>query len=513
MSKNRVIFDVLANSSQYQKQMAGVQSTTEKTSAAIKAAFVASSATIGGTLSAFAKYETQLIKVGKTADLQGKELEDFGKRITALSTTIPLSTNELLELSASAAQLGVKGKDNIIKFTETVAKLGTATDIVGEEGSRAIARLLNITGEGIGTVDKFGAIITRLGNNVAATEGEILSMASRIGKSTAQFELGTTAVLGISAALKEVGIEAELGGSAVGRTFVEMQNAVFKGGEALETFSNITGLTGEQLKETFQNNATEAFQIFINALNKLPAEEVVASMEAMGLKGIRLREVIGTLAKRSDILARSLNLASDEAEKQTALNEEFKRAVDSLQSSFDIMKNEVMNLAKTMGKDLAPAARELFDEISSIIKGIREFNEATGGAITTSVVMAAKVSALVIAVNKLKSVLLATGIISAGMATKLGMATTATQTFSVASAKGTAQAKLFSLSLAGIGTASKKALVAINNFKVGLGSLVGGLVIAVDLGKKLGNIIGDTFGKIDDSETELSNTQEKLNNY
>ena len=143
--------------------MAGVQSTTEKTSAAIKAAFVASSATIGGTLSAFAKYETQLIKVGKTADLQGKELEDFGKRITALSTTIPLSTNELLELSASAAQLGVKGKDNIIKFTETVAKLGTATDIVGEEGSRAIARLLNITGEGIGTVDKFGAIITRLG--------------------------------------------------------------------------------------------------------------------------------------------------------------------------------------------------------------------------------------------------------------------------------------------------------------------------------------------------------------
>jgi hypothetical protein len=52
-------------------------------------------------------------------------------------------------------------------------------------------------------------------------------MASRVGKATAQFDIGTTAVLGISAALKEVGIEAELGGSAVGRTFMEIQSAVF----------------------------------------------------------------------------------------------------------------------------------------------------------------------------------------------------------------------------------------------------------------------------------------------
>lgn len=507
---NKVIFDVLANSSQYKKEMQGIEKTTNDTSKSIKAAFVASTAAIGGTLAAFGKYETALIKVGKTADIQGKELDSFGKRITDLSSKIPLSTNELLELSASAAQLGVKGKDNILKFTETVAKLGTATNITGEEGSQAIARLLNVTGEGIQTVDKFASIIVRLGNNVAATESEILSMASRVGKSTAQFDLGTTAVLGISAALKEVGIEAELGGSAIGRTFAEMQNAVFNGGEALDTFSKITGKSGAELKQIFQKDATQAFTLFIEALNKLPAEQVATSMESMGLKGVRLREVIGTLAKRSEILGRSLALASDEAERQTALNEEFQRAVGSLENSFKFMQNEVINLAASMGKDLAPAAKEIFQNIGDLIKEIRQFNEATGGAVTTSIVMAAKVSALVIAVNKLKSILLATGIISATMAGQLGMATAATSAQSIASAGATIKNKAFALSFATIGTASKSALLALKNFQVGLGAIVGGLVIAIDLGTKLGNVIGK-LGELNTSEQDLVKTQKELN--
>lgn len=510
MSRNKVIFDVLANSSQYKATMQGVEKTTNETSRAIKASFAISAAAIGGTLTAFAKYETMLIKVGKTADIQGKELNDFGKEITNLSQKIPLSTNQLLELAASAAQLGVKGKDNIVKFTSTMAKLGTATNIVGEEGSQAVARLLNITGEGVQTVDRFASVITRLGNNIAASEGEILSMASRVGKATAQFDLGTTAVLGISAALKEIGIEAELGGSTIGRAFSEIQNAVFKGGESLATFSHISGLTGKEIKEIFEKDATQAFQIFIESLNKLPAEQVATSMEAMGLEGVRLREVIGTLAKRSDILANSLALASEEAQKQTALDEEFNRAVVSLENSFKFMINEVVNLASAMGKDLAPEAKEIIDDITSLIRGIREFNEVTGGAVTNSIVMAAKVSALVIAFNKLKNVLLLTGLFSGKYAVALGIANTATQSFSITSALGAKANNGLALSFGRVATASRTALIAINNFKVGLGALVGGLFIAIDLGRKLGKVLGD-LGEANNVEEELVSVRKKLN--
>ena len=511
MSRNKVIFDVLADSSQYKAQMQSIAKSTDDTSKTIATAFALSAAAIGGTLTAFAKYETQLIKVGKTADISGKELDNFGKDVVALSAKIPLSTNELLELSASAAQLGVKGKDNILKFTETVAKLGTATNITGEEGSQQIARLLNITGEGVGTVDRFANVITRLGNNVAATEAEILSMASRVGKATAQFDIGTVAVLGISAALKEIGIEAELGGSAIGRAFFSIQDAVFKGGAALETFSAITGKSGAELKTIFEEDATQAFQLFIDGLHKLPADQVAGAMSSMGLEGVRLIEVIGTLAKRSELLSTNLAMANDEAVKQTALNQEFNRAVVSLENSFKFMTTEVVNLAASLGKDLAPEAGEIIRDITSMIKGIREFNEATGGAVTTSILMAAKVSALVIAVNKLKAILLSTGIISAAMAAQLGTATTATVANSAATTIGSIKNLTFAASFTAISTASKSALLAIKSFQVGLGAMIGGLIIAIDLGVKLGKVLG----KINDpntSEQDLAATQKQLNN-
>lgn len=510
MANNKVTFDVLANTAQYKKQMGSLETTTTQTSNVIKASFAIATASIGGALKAYGSFETALVKVGKTADISGKELDDFGKKVIALSSKIPLSTNELLELSASAAQLGVKGEANILKFTETVAKLGTATNIVGEEGSQAIARLLNVTGEGIETVDKFGAIIVRLGNNVAATESEILSMASRVGKSTAQFELGTTAVLGISAALKEVGVEAELGGSAIGRTFAEIQKAVFGGGKSLETFSEITGKTGAELKEIFEKDATQAFTLFITSLNKLPAEQVAIAMENMGLGGVRLTEVIGTLAKRSDILTNSLALAGDEAQKQTALNEEFERAVGSLENSFKFMKNEVVNLASSMGKDLAPAAKKLFEEIGLIIKGIREFNEATGGTVTTSIVMAAKISALVIAFNKLKTVLIATGIISATMSKSLAGATIQTTALGTASALTSAKNAAMALSFNSVRTAAISAGIAIKGFQVSLGAMVAGLLIAIEAGNALGKVLGK-INELTNSEKELADNIDDVN--
>ncbi len=510
MANNKIVFDILANSSQYAASMANVGKVSDDTSKAIKTAFAASTIAIGSTLTAFGKYETQLIKVGKTADISGKDLDDFGKSVIALSAKIPLSTNELLELAASAAQLGVKGKDNILKFTETVAKLGTATNIVGEEGAQQIARLLNITGEGVGTVDRFAAIITRLGNNVAATEAEILSMASRVGKATAQFELGTPAILGISAALKEIGIEAELGGSAIGRTFFQIQDAVFKGGEALETFSAITGKSGEELKQIFEQDATQAFQLFIDSLNKLPADQVATAMSSMGLEGVRLIEVVGTLAKRSDLLATNLAMASDEAVKQTALNQEFERAVVSLENSFKIMKNELVNLATSMGKELAPAAKEIIDEMAGIFRAIRSVNEASGGLITSSLVMAAKISALVIATNKLKNVLISTGLISAAMASQMGIATTATAAQGAMSAASAIKNGALALSFGAVKTAAMSAVMAVKSFQIGLGSLVGGLLIAYEAGKKLGDLIGK-LGGLKTSEQDLASSQKELN--
>lgn len=54
--------------------------------------------TISKSIGSASRFETALIGVAKTTGLAGQELDDFANRIDRISRSIPVSTDELLEL-------------------------------------------------------------------------------------------------------------------------------------------------------------------------------------------------------------------------------------------------------------------------------------------------------------------------------------------------------------------------------------------------------------------------------
>ena len=219
----------------------------------------------------YADFEAGLIGVGKTANLSGDQLASLGKDIDALSKRIPVATDELLAIAQSAGQLGVKGAANILKFTETVAKLGTATDLSGNDAAMALARILNITGEAMGKVDVLGSVIVALGNNFAATESQIADMATEIARGAAVFGVSSAEASALAAALAAVGVKSEVAGTSIGRVMRMMDAAIRSGGEHLEILTKITGRTGEEIKRLFQKDSTAAFALFIEGLKRISA--------------------------------------------------------------------------------------------------------------------------------------------------------------------------------------------------------------------------------------------------
>ncbi|MDP6621289.1 MAG: phage tail tape measure protein [Alphaproteobacteria bacterium] len=152
-------------------------------------------------LQLFAEFDEGLIAVAKTTDLSRDEVREFGRSITDLSKRIPVAAKELLDIGATAGQLGVSGSRDLLRFTDTVAKLGRASNLAGEEAATALARMLNVTGENIGEVGRLASVIVRLGNNMAVTEREIARMATEVSLATANFRVGTTAASAIGAAM------------------------------------------------------------------------------------------------------------------------------------------------------------------------------------------------------------------------------------------------------------------------------------------------------------------------
>ncbi len=319
----------------------------------------------------YADFETGLIGVGKTADLSGAELEALGKDIDELSKRMPVATDELLAIAQSAGQLGVKGSDNILKFTETVAKLGTATDLSGDQAAMALARILNVTGEALGKVDVLGSVIVALGNNFAATESQIAEMATEVARGAAVFGVSSAQASALAAALAAVGVKSEVAGTSIGRILRMIDAAIRSGGEHLAILTQITGRTAEEIKKLFQRDAMAAFALFIDGLKRIgdAGGSVADAMAALGLADQRLLKTIPVLANRADLLAQALEIANRETENATALNEEAARAFESLNNQTEVMWNNIKSLARAIGADLAPGVTVAVQGLSDLASG------------------------------------------------------------------------------------------------------------------------------------------------
>lgn len=275
-------------------------------------------------------FDDRLLNVGKTTGLTGRSLNDLGKELVNLSRRLEtVSAIKLAEYATVAGQLGVKGKDDILAFSEALAKLEIATDIKGEDGGKEIARLLTLTDGGVQNVGLFGDEIVNLGNNFAATEKEILSNAEAISQNTGLYRIGRQDVLAYAVATKAVGLEAEVVGSSFNRTLATFEKSI-RTGKNLDVLAKQTGLSIDELKAKFRDNAAGVFNDFIKGLNQVDQSggSVNAVLNEIGISAVRDQRVIATLATSGyDVLSRAMVTVRDAS---GSMNQEFDTASGKL---------------------------------------------------------------------------------------------------------------------------------------------------------------------------------------
>ena len=324
-----------------------------------------------------ADFETKLVAVGKTTNIQGEALDDLGKRFRDLATGSlrGIELDSLLELAETAGQLGISGVDNITKFTETLARLEKGTDVVGQDGAQAIARILNVTNESVDTVDRFASSIVALGNNFAATESEIIDNTIEIARGIAIYKVASFEAAALGTVTRALGIQSEVAGSALLRTFDIINTAVASGGQKFLELQRITGSSAEQLREDYGKSSVDVFRQFIEGLNRIDESggNVSTTLQAMGINGIRYGKVLKPLVGRVDELNRALELSEIANRQNTANLIESERALNTLNSELiglqSAWKDYVLGLdeATDAGLRVRGAVRFIADNIDALI--------------------------------------------------------------------------------------------------------------------------------------------------
>ena len=296
-------------------------------------------------------FETAFTGVEKTVDATDEQLAELKQGIKDLAKEIPSSTTEISAVAEAAGQLGIQ-TDNVLSFSKAMIDLGNSTNLTADEAASQLAKFANITQMSQKDFDKLGSSIVDLGNNFATTEADIVNMAMRLAGAGHQVGMSQGQILGLATALSSVGIEAEMGGSAISKAMVKMQNAVEMGGSKLdvvlkktgktlrelelmsandskgfkelsdsigmtstevkqlitagtnlEDFASVSGMTAEQFKKAWKEDASGALSTFIKGLGNAQdkGESAITMLSEMGFTEVRLRDSLLRAANAGDL--------------------------------------------------------------------------------------------------------------------------------------------------------------------------------------------------------------------
>lgn len=381
----------VANAERWQQTGKGLKEVGESIDTITKPIQYAATAALGlGAASAVAavQFEDNFANVKKTVDGTPEQLEDIRQKIIQMSTTgvnghsaIPQTTAELNELAAAGGQLGIT-TDNIVDFTEVMAQMGSATNLAGEEGAATLARFQNVMGVGQNEIRNIGSAIVDLGNHSATTESEIASMALRMGKYGSSVRMSAADVLGYSAALSSLGIEAQMGGSAIGRTWLSIEKAVANGGEGLKAFAKYSGKSAKEFKEQWNTDSSGAFNGLLKGLQS--AENLTVALDDLGINNTQDIQAMMALVNGYDLVTESVNRSNTAYKENTALQEEFDAKAETTASKLSVAKNNVVEIARSFGDLMLPTIVDVSNGVSQYTQKIASMDDAQKKNIITA---------------------------------------------------------------------------------------------------------------------------------
>lgn len=354
----------------------------------------------------FIGFEDQLANVRKTVGLTAEQAKKVGDELIRYSRTTRTSIGELVDIATVGGQLGVAEKD-ILSFTKAIDKLTVALGDEFAGGATQITQEVGVLRNLFTDIksDKIDQDLLRIGNalNVLGTRGlatapVVTDFATRISGLTGGLKVSSGDVLGLSAALQELGVNAERGGSNVGRIF----NILAKDSEKI---AKTLGLNVKDFQRLVNTDINEAFLLVAKRVRELGTENTKFSqlLEELGLDATGASEVLQKVGGSLDLVRGSQEAANRSLGDTNSILDEYNIKNSTTQANLDKLGNTINGVAIEIGgtlapyveklavkfgelateyapkvisffeNDLIPAAKEVVEFLAPIIKSIIEF--------------------------------------------------------------------------------------------------------------------------------------------
>lgn len=306
-------------------------------------------------------FESSMADVRKVVDFDTpQQFKQMGDDLLQMTHLIPMAGRELAQIAASGGQLGIARKD-IAGFTETVAKMSVAFDMAADQAGDSMAKLANVYKIPIAQIGRLGDAINHLSNSSPAKASDLVNTLGRVGGVAKQFGLTELQTASLANAFISLGKTPEIAGTAINGMLTKLSTADRQGGKFQRTLKNM-GISAQELKANIAKNGEQALVDFLKQLNKLPKADQMGAL--VDLFGLEYADDVAVLAGNIEAYEKSIRALKETGSDGKPLfagsmDKEFAARSATTANNVQLLKNQLMHLAISIGSVMLPAVNSL----------------------------------------------------------------------------------------------------------------------------------------------------------
>ena len=306
-------------------------------------------------------FESSMAEVRKVVDFDTpQQFKQMGDDLLQMTHRIPMAGRELAQIAASGGQLGIARKD-IAGFTETVAKMSVAFDMAADQAGDSMAKLANVYKIPIVQIGRLGDAINHLSNSSPAKASDLVNTLGRVGGVAKQFGLTELQTASLANAFISLGKTPEIAGTAINGMLTKLSTAD-RQGKKFQSALKAIGTSAQELKANIAKNGEQALVDFLKQLNKLPKADQMGAL--VDLFGLEYADDVAVLAGNIEAYEKSIRALKETGSDGKPLfagsmDKEFAARSATTANNVQLLKNQLMHLAISIGSVMLPAVNSL----------------------------------------------------------------------------------------------------------------------------------------------------------
>jgi TP901 family phage tail tape measure protein len=364
-----------------QQRLAKAHSGKEAGASRMASAGVAIGATAAVAATAFvpiiqaAAFEKAMLGVAKQVDgardSSGKLTNvyyEMSKQIQLLGREMPIATNEIADMAAAGARMGI-AKNELIGFTRTAGMMASAFDLPAGELADQMGKIANLFKIPIPNIGGLADAINYLDDNAISKGADIIDFLTRTGGVAGSVKVTGKEMAALGSTLLSLGERSETASTATNALFQKFA-AADKGTKKFKSAMAEIGLSTAAVQKGMQIDSQGTILKVMDAINKLPkAKRTGVLVEMVGLEH---SDTIAKLAGNLGEYRKQIEMANSQ-KAEGSMGREFAATLATTSAQFEITKNRLVEVGVNIGSVLLPAVNRVMGSFASATSSIADF--------------------------------------------------------------------------------------------------------------------------------------------